>query len=278
MATKPNYGLFVLPAIAMLGLLFVVPLAWFFVRTLVVDSNVSTLPAFTWQTLTAPPIRSAILATNVISLVVTLVVLVIGYPVAFFLTTSSRLKFLIVLFCVLVPYFISIIVRTYSWMILLGSSGIVNQLLIKLGLISSPLSLLYNKGSIVVGMVYVLLPYMVLTLYAAMKAIDLNLIRAGLALGGTAFYVFRRVYLPLSLHAILSGSLIVFILSIGFFITPTLLGGPSDVLIAMLIERAVDISFDWRQAAIVSLFLLLVTLALYALYCRVGDMRKLLQT
>jgi putative spermidine/putrescine transport system permease protein len=278
MATKPNYALFVLPAIAMLGLLFVVPLAWFFVRTLVVDSNVSTLPAFTWQTLTAPPIRSAILATNVISLVVTLVVLVIGYPVAFFLTTSSRLKFLIVLFCVLVPYFISIIVRTYSWMILLGSSGIVNQLLIKLGLISSPLSLLYNKGSIVVGMVYVLLPYMVLTLYAAMKAIDLNLIRAGLALGGTALYVFRRVYLPLSLHAILSGSLIVFILSIGFFITPTLLGGPSDVLIAMLIERAVDISFDWRQAAIVSLFLLLVTLALYALYCRVGDMRKLLQT
>ena len=94
-------------------------------------------------------------------------------------------------------------------------------------------------------MAYVLLPYMVLTLYAAMKGIDPSLMRAAHGLGASGFYAFRRVYLPLSLHGVISGSLIVFILAIGFFITPALMGGPADVMIAMLIERSVEITFDW---------------------------------
>ena len=125
-------------------------------------------------------------------------------------------------------------------------------------------------------MVYVLLPYMVLTLYATMKAIDPSLMRAARGLGAGGSYAFRRVYLPLSMHGVISGSLIVFILAIGFFITPALMGGPEDVMIAMLIERSVEILFDWPSAAMMSVLLLVATLVLYAIYYRVTDVRRMM--
>ena len=109
-----------------------------------------------------------------------------------------------------------------------------------------------------------------------MKAIDPSLLRAARGLGASGFYAFRRVYLPLSLHGVISGSLIVFILAIGFFITPALMGGPSDVMIAMLIERSVEITVDWPSAAVMSLLLLAVTLVLYAIYYRVTDVRRMM--
>ncbi|MDR3454986.1 MAG: ABC transporter permease, partial [Rhodoferax sp.] len=182
----------------------------------------------------------------------------------------------LVIFCVVVPYFTSIIVRTYSWMVLLGRTGLINQALQNFGLTHAPVALLYNKTGIVIGMTYVLLPYMVLTLFAAMKSIDSNLLRAARGMGASGFMTFWRIYLPLSLHGVISGALIVFILSIGFFITPALMGGPSDVMVAMLIERSVEITLDWPAAAVMSLFLLAVTLVLYAIYYRVTDVRRLM--
>jgi ABC-type spermidine/putrescine transport system permease subunit I len=143
-------------------------------------------------------------------------------------------------------------------------------------LIDAPLPLLYNKTSIVIGMTYVLLPYMVLTLFAAMKSIDRNLLLAARGMGASGPMIFWRIYLPLSLHGVISGALIVFILSIGFFITPALMGGPSDVMVAMLIERSVEITLDWTSASVMSLFLLAVTLILYAIYYRVTDVRRLM--
>jgi ABC-type spermidine/putrescine transport system permease subunit I len=160
-------------------------------------------------------------------------------------------------------------------MVLLGREGLINNTLRDLGLIDAPLPLLYNTGSIVIGMTYVLLPYMVLTLFAAMRSIDRNLLLAARGMGASGAMIFWRVYWPLSLHGVISGALIVFILSIGFFITPALMGGPSDVMVAMLIERSVEITLDWQGAAVMSLFLLAVTLALYAVYCRMTDLRRL---
>ena len=161
-------------------------------------------------------------------------------------------------------------------MVLLGRNGIVNQLLLGAGLITAPLPLLYNSFGIVVGMAYVLLPYMILTLFAALKGIDPALPRAARSLGASPLTVFRRVYLPLSWHGIVSGSLIVLILGIGFFITPALMGGPGDVMVAMLVERAVEITLDWQSAAVMSLVLLGATLALYGLYGRVTDLRRMM--
>jgi putative spermidine/putrescine transport system permease protein len=265
-----------LPAFAMLAIVFLAPLGWFFTQTLFLDND----PALLWSQIvsivTSRAVVQAIVTTNWISLVVTVSVLLMGYPIAYYLANRRGLRFTVVLFCIVVPYFTSVIVRTYSWMVLLGRNGIINQALQNLGLTHAPLTLLYNQTGIVIGMTYVLLPYMVLTLYAAMKSIDSNLTRAARGMGASAVMTFLRIYLPLSLHGVISGALIVFILSIGFFITPALMGGPSDVMIAMLIERSVEITLDWPAAAVMSLFLLAVTLILYTIYYRVTDARRMM--
>lgn len=269
-------SLLILPAFALLILLFVVPLVWFFVGVLAEEGSVGAVVERFVDVLSAPGIVNALVATNWISALVTALTLLIGYPIAYYLANSTGWRFSLVLFCIIVPYFTSVIVRTYSWMVLLGRNGAINQTLLSLGIIDAPLQLLYNKMGVLIGMTYVLMPYMVLTLYATMRAIDTNLVRAAYGLGASPLYTFRKVYFPLSLHGVISGALIVFILAIGFFITPALMGGPSDVMIAMLIERAVEITLDWTSAAIMSMALLAMTLALYAIYYRVTDVRRMM--
>lgn len=266
-----------LPALAMLVLGFALPLVSFFVRVFLVDHTVAATATLFAQVLTSRVMVFAIGTTVWIALLVTLAVLIAGYPVAYFLARDRGWRVTLVLFCIIVPYFTSIIVRTYSWMVLLGRSGVINRALLESGLVSSPLPLMYNKGAIVLAMSYVLLPYMVLTLYASMRSIDPALQRAALSLGATPAYAFRKVFLPLSMHGVLAACLIVFILALGFFVTPALMGGPSDVMIAMLIERAAEVTLDWQLAASLSLVLLAVTLLLYALYFRFADARRLLQ-
>jgi putative spermidine/putrescine transport system permease protein len=273
----PNRGfLLMLPAFAMLALVFLAPLGWFFAQTLVLDNDLSTLWSKIVAVVSSRATLQAISATNWISLLVTVTVLLLGYPIAYYLANRRGLRFTLVVFCIVVPYFTSVIVRTYSWMVILGRTGLINQTLLGMGIIDAPLPLIYNKTGIVIGMTYVLLPYMVLTLFAAMKSIDRNLLLAARGMGAGGAMIFWRVYLPLSLHGVISGALIVFILSIGFFITPALMGGPSDVMVAMLIERSVEITLDWPAAAVMSLLLLAVTLVLYAIYYRVTDVRRLM--
>lgn len=269
-------AILLLPGLLFLLVGFVVPIVWFFAGTLAEIGGPAEILDQAYAIMSSRAVVSALVTTNWIALLVTLLTLLAGYPIAYYLTTSDRLRFTLVLFCIIVPYFTSIIVRTYSWMVLLGRNGIVNQFLLKLGLIDEPLKLLYNKFGIVIGMTYVLLPYMILTLFAAMKAIDPSYMRAARALGASNGYAFRKVYLPLSAHGAISGALIVFILAVGFFITPALMGGPSDVMIAMLIERSVEIMLDWPSAAVMSLFLLALTLVLYAIYYRVTDVRRMM--
>jgi putative spermidine/putrescine transport system permease protein len=269
-------AMLIVPAFGLLAVVFVAPLIWFFINTLSEEGSITALLAHAFGVLSSRAVVTALVTTNWISLLVTAFALIAGYPIAYYLANHSGRGFALVLFCIIVPYFTSVIVRTYSWMVLLGRNGIVNNALSSLGLIDAPLALLYNKLGIVIGMAYVLLPYMILTVYAAMRSIDRSLITAAHGLGASRLYAFRRVYLPLSMHGAISGSLIVFILAIGFFITPALMGGPSDVMIAMLIERAVEITLDWPSAAIMSLILLVVTLALYAVYYRVTDVRRMM--
>lgn len=266
----------VVPAVVLLALVFVGPLLWFFIRSLAELGGPAEIASHAWAVVTSRAVLTALSTTNWISLLVTVLVLVISYPVAYYLATNQGWRFSAVLFCIVVPYFTSIIVRTYSWMVLLGRNGLVNQMLLKSGLIDEPLALLYTKTGVLIGMVYVLLPYMVLTLFAAMKTIDPSLMRAARGLGASGFHAFTRVYLPLSMHGVVSGSLIVYILAIGFFITPGLMGGPTDVMIAMLIERSVEITFDWGGAAVMSLLLLGATLVLYSIYYRLTDVRRMM--
>src|SRR4051794_25189023 len=214
------------PAWVMLICLFLVPLVLFFVRSFTeFDGGTAEFIEEARDLLFSQAFLTALGTTNWISLIVTATVLLIGYPIAYYLTTSTGIGVRIVVLSIVLPYFTSIIVRTFSWMVLLGEHGLVNDLLIASGLIGAPLPLMYNRLGVLIGMSYVLLPYMVLTLYAAMRAIDPSLSRAAAGLGASGFYTFRRIYFPLSLPGVLSGSLIVYILAIGFFITPALMGG-----------------------------------------------------
>jgi len=276
-ASSDRTLLLMLPALAVLVFMFVVPLTLFFVRTFAeFDGTTAEFIDQAKDLLLSQAYLTALGTTNWISLIVTVTTLLIGYPIAYYLTRASGFGVSIVLLSIVLPYFTSIIVRTFSWMVLLGEHGLVNDTLLAIALVRAPLPLMYNRLGVLVGMSYVLLPYMVLTLYAAMRAIDPSLLRASAGLGASGFYTFCRVYFPLSLHGVLSGGLIVYILSIGFFITPALMGGQHDVMIAMLIDRSLEVAVDWPSAALMSLTLLMVTLALYAVYYRLTDIRRLI--
>lgn len=264
------------PAIVIIGLLFLLPVASFFIRSAAEAGGLKPFGELIWAMLGSGPVQNALGQTVVISFIVTLAALLLGYPIAYFLTVAPPWGFSLVILCIVVPYFTSIIVRTYSWMVLLGRNGLVNQMLLKAGLIDGPLALIYNFTGILIGMVYIMLPYMVLTLYAAMKRIDLGLLRAAAGMGASPAYTFRKVYLPLSAHGVISGSLIVFILCLGFFVTPALMGGPGNVMIAMLIQNEVEIVMNWGSAAAMAVILFVMTVALYVIYYRLSDVDKLM--
>lgn len=260
------------PTLLLLVFVFLVPILWFVIASLAELGG----PAEIWEEAEAVifggAIGGAILNTNWIAAIVTLLVLVIGYPMSYALSRAKGLVFTAILLCIVLPYFTSTIVRTYAWMVLLGRNGLINQVLVGLGLVNEPLQLMYNRTGVVIGMTYVLLPYMVLTLFAAMRAVDPRLLQAAEGMGASPARVFFRVFMPLTMHGVIAGVLITFILAIGFFITPALMGGPGDIMIAMLIEREVELTYNWPTAALMTIVLLTVTLVLYAFYARIADL------
>ncbi len=259
------------PALALLLLLFITPIGWFIGQSLGELGSAEEIWLETRAVIGSPAIAGAIASTNLIALIVTALVLLIGYPLSYVLSRARGLAFSLILVCIVLPYFTSVIVRTYAWMVILGRNGLINQVLMGLGLVSEPVQLLYNRTGVVIGMTYVLLPYMVLTLFAAMKAVDHRLLQAAEGMGAKPFAIFAKVFLPLTLHGVTAGSLIVYILALGFFITPALMGGPGDVMMAMLIEREVELSQNWPVAALMTIVLLAITLALYVLYSRFAE-------
>lgn len=271
---QPKSEQLIYPVLGFLLVFFVLPITWFFIKSAMdFEGNFAVM---LYETFTSPLFITVAWKTIWISLLVTLLALVAAYPIAYTLTRSGPLVFTVIIICVVVPYFTSIIVRTYSWMIILGTKGVINEFLIYIGLIDKPLALMYNMVGVVIGMTYVLLPYFVLTLFSTMKGIDMWLIQAGRSMGASNFYVFRKVFFPLSMPGIVSGFLIVYILAVGFFVTPALMGGPDDIMMAMLIQRNIEVTLDWPLASALSLFLLVITLIIYAFYCKYTDLDKML--
>lgn len=256
------------PTLALLFVLFLGPILWFLLGSFAELGTLAEIWEETRAVIGSRAVALAIANTNWISLQVTVLSLLIGYPLAYALSRARGLAFSLIIIAIILPYFTSVIVRTYAWMVLLGRNGLINQVLLGLGLVSEPLALMYNRLGVIIGMTYVLLPYMVLTLYAAMRAVDPRLLQAAEGMGASGPAVFLRVFLPLTLHGVIAGCLIVFILAIGFFVTPALMGGPSDMMIAMLIEREIELTQNWPVAAMMTVVLLVVTLLLYAVYAR----------
>lgn len=202
-----------------------------------------------------------------IALIVTLITLLLGYPVAYALSSISASRANLLMILVLIPFWTSILVRSYAWMVLLGQEGIVNEALMSSGIRDEPMQLLNTRLAVYMGMVHILLPFMILPLYAVMRGIDRNLLRAAGNLGAPPAAVFRRIFLPLSLPGVAAGCLLVFILGLGFYITPALLGGQKDVMISMLIQQQIS-QLKWGFGAALALVLLIIALGIYALFTR----------
>jgi ABC-type spermidine/putrescine transport system permease subunit I len=225
--------------------------------------------------LNTPAVLRVFAGTFRLATTVTLVALVLGYPVAYLLSKLPRRTAGLLMILVLLPFWTSILVRSYSWMVILGRAGIVNSILQGLGIVSEPLKLMYNSFGVHIGMVHILLPFMILALYSVMQAIDRDLVKSAQSLGATPLQAFLRIFLPLSLPGIGSGCLLVFIQALGFYITPALLGGTSDRTISMAIDLYVNTVINWEFGAAIALVLFVVTFALFLIYNRILGLDRL---
>ena len=211
-----------------------------------------------------------LLRTFHISLVVTLICLLLAYPLAWWLATLPARSANVLMILVLVPFWTSILVRVAAWIVLLQSEGLVNRGLMGIGVINEPLALLFNRTGVVIAMVHILLPFMILPLYSVMKSVPPTYLRAAVSLGSSPIAAFFRVYVPQTYPGVGAGALLVFILSIGYYVTPALLGGADDQMLSYYIARYTNVEINWGMACALGALLLTATLVLYGVYRRIG--------
>lgn len=203
-----------------------------------------------------------------ISLVATLSCLVIAYPLAYWLSTMSERRSNLFMILVLIPFWTSILVRVAAWIVLLQSEGLVNKALMTTGITQAPLELLFNRIGVYISMTHILLPFMILPLYSVMKSIPPTYMRAAISLGSHPFAAFWRVYVPQTFPGIGAGGLLVFILALGYYITPALLGGPNEQLVSYYVAYFTNVTLNWGMASALGALLFAATLVLYSVYRR----------
>lgn len=258
---------YVLPLLLLMLALFILPIVLMLARSV-------TQPEWTlehYQDLIETSVYLRVLGRTLqIALITTVACALLGYPLAYWMRGLSAQRQVLAVALVVLPFWISILVRTYAWIVVLGNAGVVNRVLLDLGLVGAPVSFLYNELGVVIGTTNVLLPFLVLPLFAAMVRIDDRLMQAAESLGASRATVFRRVFFPLSLPALAAGSILVFILTFGFFITPAILGGGRVPMVANALDLLINQFARWETAAALSTVLLMVTLACFAMSRWIG--------
>jgi putative spermidine/putrescine transport system permease protein len=253
------------PGLLLVGALLLLPLSWLLALSFY-DNGLSLVHYA--RLLDDPSYAKSFLLTFQIAGAVTLAAVLLGYPLCYWMLGLTPAWQRVALVCVLIPFWTSLLVRTYAWLVLLQRRGLVNTALQDLGVLNEPLALMYNATGTTIGMAHIMLPFLVLPLFASMQRIDRDLLKAGAALGGSPGFVFRRVFFPLSLPGLTAGALLVFVLSIGYYITPQLLGGGSTVMIGQLIQRNIELFSSWGAASAVSAVLLAMVMAVFLLMNR----------
>jgi ABC-type spermidine/putrescine transport system permease subunit I len=219
------------------------------------------------QILTTPGYRSVIWTSFKIAFLSTAITIALAYPVSCYLTRVGSLTRSIMMALIVIPFWTNILARCYAWIVILQKGGLINTLLVReMGLINTPIDMLYNLPGVLVGMTHYVLPPAILILYSINHNIDVRLVGAAQSLGASPFRAFRHVYLPLSMPGVRAATLLVMILSLGFFVTPALLGGLSEVTLAMLIDTQFNETVNWNLGAALATLLLLMTLIGIALY------------
>ncbi|MER6945132.1 ABC transporter permease [Nonomuraea sp. NPDC000554] len=262
-----GWGLLILPLTAFLLAVFVYPLAGMLARSLTdPEPGLGNYAAF----FGSPVYTSVLVNTFVTAGLVTLVTLLLGFPYAYLMTLARPVWRGLLMAAVLVPFWTSLLVRTFAWVLLLRDTGVINDLVP-----GDPVPLLRNLPGVLIGMVQVMLPFAVLPVYATMRTIDRRLLQAAEGLGARPVFAFWRVYAPLTLPGVAAATLLVFVSSLGFYVTPALLGGPKNVMIGELIVQQLSGVLRWGFASALAVILLLVTGALLLVASRLVDLRKL---
>ncbi len=237
-------------------------------------------PAGVWgnylRILTVPAYRTALVNTFEIAALVTLVCLLISYPVAYLMATVSPRWQRLLAGCVLLPFWTSALVRTTAWIILLQRNGVLNRMLTGSGLFEEPVAFVYNLSGVLIGMSHVLMPFVVLPLFTAFRSIDQSVVQAAESLGAGPFALCGRLFLPLTAPGALAGATIVFMSAIGYYLTPALMGGPGQTMIAQMIAFNINTQLNWGLAAALSVVVLGATLLVFALFQAVFGLDRLM--
>lgn len=255
------------PAMLVILLVVVIPVGWLFYLSFIDRDGFFTLDHYQKMIEYKSYVR-VFLTTFQVSLLTTLICILLGYPLAYFLALLPARWAGIFMLAVLLPFWTSLLVRTYAWLVLLQKKGILNDFAIEVGLWDAPIKLVHNMSGTLIGMAHIMLPFLVLPLYGAMKKIDRDLMHAASNLGASPVKAFWQVYFPLSLPGLVSGSLIVFVLCLGFYVTPAVLGGGKVVMVSTQITAILENQFDWGAASALGVVLLVATIVILYLAAR----------
>lgn len=257
-----------LPALLLVGITMLAPIAWLFWLSFVADDGSLTL-RFYARMLEQPSYARTFRTTFEVSLLTTAICILVGYPLAYFLSQLPRRVANLCMIAVLLPFWTSLLVRTYAWLVLLQRQGLINKWGMSLGLWDEPLALVHNLTGTLIGMVHIMLPFLILPVYGSMRAIDRDYLKAAANLGAGPVRAFWTVFFPLSLPGLSAGAVIVFILCLGFYVTPAVLGGGKVIMISNRIANDVELFFNWGAASALGVVLLVLTLVFLFLASRV---------
>jgi len=251
----------VAPALLLITVTMLLPVGWLFYLSLLSDAGEFSLEHYQrmWE---HPSYARTFWTTFQVSFLTTAICIVLGYPLSYFLSEIPKRAANLCMIAVLLPLWTSLLVRTYAWLVLLQRRGLVNNWGIELGLWEEPLALVHNLAGTLIGTVHVMLPFLVLPLYSAMRAIDRNYLRAAANLGASPLRSFWLVFFPLAMPGLVTGALIVFILCLGFYVTPAVLGGGKVIMVSSRIANDIEIFFNWGAASALGVVLLVLTVLL----------------
>ena len=250
-----------LPYLGLVSCLIIIPIGWLFYMSFIGKDGSLSLEHYTRMLDSKAYIRIFI-TTFKISFLTTLICVVIGYPLTYFMSQLPKKWAGVCMIGVLIPFWTSLLVRTYAWLVLLQKKGLLNNVLIDLEIIAEPIKFVHNTSGTLIGMAHIMLPFLILPLYANMRSIDKDCVRAAASLGAKPSRAFWTVFFPLSIPGLLAGLLIVFVLCLGFYVTPAVLGGGRVIMAAMKISSNIELYFSWGAASALGVVLLVVTMAI----------------
>lgn len=265
-----NGKLMVAPTLLWLGLFFVIPLlivvAVSFASRTAYGQVIFDFTLANYIRFTEPMYLSIFAGTLLVALATTVLTIILGYPLAYFIAQLPKAYQQAGLILVMIPFWINFLIRSYAWVIILRSQGVLNSFLLSMGWIDRPLQFLYNDTAVLLGMVYALLPFMVLPIYVSLEQLDRRLLEAASDLGASPWTAFRKITLPLTMPGIAAGTILVFISSLGMFVVPDVMGGAKSALIGNLIQNQFLSARDWPFGSALSIVLALLSLVLIILY------------